>query len=75
MNLTAFDKVAKKDLMKGTVHDLGEERNKIAVEKGIAKWVTEETKNEVAKPIQSEKNEGTPKKTTSSVKGKKIETK
>lgn len=74
MNYTAFDKIGKRDLVKGSIHDLGDERNKMAVENGYATWV-EETKIEVAKPIQSEKKEGTPKKTTTSVKGKKIETK
>ena len=79
MNTTAFDKVGRKNLMKGTVIDLGKERNEAAVNNKLAVWVDsrsfkeERAMEDLAKP--SEKKEGTPKKTTSSVKGKKIETK
>lgn len=78
MNTTAFDKVGRKTLMKGTVTDLGKERNEAAVNNKLAVWVDSRSSKE-EKPLQdlkpSEKKEGTPKKTTSSVKGKKIETK
>ena len=78
MNTTAFDKVGRKNLMKGTVIDLGKERNEAAVNNKLAVWVDSRSSKE-EKPLQdlkpSEKKEGTPKKTTTSVKGKKIETK
>ena len=78
MNTTAFDKVGRKNLMKGTVIDLGKERNEAAVNNKLAVWVDSRSSKE-EKPLQdlkpSEKKEGTPKKTTSSVKGNKIETK
>lgn len=78
MNTTAFDKVGRKNLMKGTVTDLGKERNEDAVNNKLAVWVDSRSSKE-EKPLQdlkpSEKKEGTPKKTTSSVKGNKIETK
>ena len=78
MNTTAFDKVGRKNLMKGTVIDLGKERNEAAVNNKLAVWVDSLSSKE-EKPLQdlkpSEKKEGIPKKTTSSVKGKKIETK
>ena len=78
MNTTAFDKVGRKTLMKGTVTDLGKERNEAAVNNKLAVWVDSRSSKE-EKPLHdlkpSEKKEGTPKKTTSSVKGKKIETK
>ena len=78
MNTTAFDKVGRKNLMKGTVIDLGKERNEAAIKNKLAVWVDSLSSKE-EKPLQdlkpSEKKEGTPKKTTSSVKGNKIETK
>ena len=52
--------------------DLGIERNKMAVANGKAEWVKSEVKKESEK--LSEKVES-PKKTSTSVKGKKIETK
>lgn len=55
----------------GEMADLGEKRNKNAVEGGFAVWVEEPKAETPAK----EKKEGTPKKTTSSARGKKIETK
>lgn len=78
MNTTAFDKVGRKNIMKGTVIDLGKERNEDAVNNKLAVWVDSRSSKE-EKPLQdlkpSEKKEGNPKKTTTSVKGKKIETK
>lgn len=78
MNRTVFDGVSKKALMKGAITDLGVERNENAVKKGLAVWVDSRSLK-VEKPLEglkaTEKKEGTPKKTTSSVKGKKIETK
>ena len=68
-----------KQILSGTVTDLGTERNNNAVNNGLAVWVDsrsfkeERAMEDLAKP--SEKKEGTPKKTTTSVKGKKIETK
>ena len=62
----------------GTVIDLGKERNEAAVKNKLAVWVDSRSSKE-EKPLQdlkpSEKKEGTPKKNTTSVKGKKIETK
>ena len=68
------DKETGKQILTGTVIDLGKERNEDAVNNKLAVWVDSRSS-----PLQdlkpSEKKEGTPKKTTSSVKGKKIETK
>ena len=78
MNTTAFDKVGRKNLMKGTVIDLGKERNEAAIKNKLAVWVDSRSSKE-EKPLQdlkaTEKKEGNPKKTTTSVKGKKIEIK
>ena len=60
------DGVTGKVLYKDQIVDLGAERNEKAVYNKFAVWVDEPP---------TEKKEGTPKKTTSSVKGKKIETK
>ena len=72
------DKETGKQLLTGTETDLGKERNEAAVNNKLAVWVDSRSSKE-KKPLQdlksSEKKEGTPKKTTSSVKGKKIETK
>ena len=72
------DKETGEQYLTGTVIDLGKERNEAAIKNKLAVWVDSNTSKE-KKPLQdlkpSEKNEGTPKKTTSSVKGKKIETK
>lgn len=72
------DKETGKQILTGTVIDLGKERNEVAVNNKLAVWVDSRDFTE-EKPLQdiklSEKNEGTPKKTTTSVKGKKIETK
>ncbi len=59
----------------GTILDLGEERNTNAVNNGLAVWVDSREFTEAKKEAAKEKKEVTPKKTTSSVKGKKIETK
>ena len=72
------DKETGEQYLTGTVIDLGKERNEAAIKNKLAVWVDSNTSKE-KKPLQdlkpSEKNEGTPKKTTSSVKGNKIETK
>ena len=72
------DKETGKQILTGTVIDLGKERNEVAVNNKLAVWVDSRSSKE-EKPLQylkpSEKKEGTPKKTTTSVKGKKIETK
>lgn len=57
---------------KGEVVDLGEQRNKMAVLNNKAEWVKSEAKEESEKSSEKVEN---PKKTTSSAKGKKIETK
>ena len=75
MNTTAFDKVGRKNLMKGTVIDLGKERNEAAIKNKLAVWVDSRDFTEAKKEVETEKKEETPKKTTTSVKGKKIETK
>ena len=75
MKATAFDKVGRKNLMKGTVIDLGKERNEAAVNNKLAVWVDSIDFTEAKKEVETEKKEETPKKTTTSVKGKKIETK
>ena len=63
----------------GELADLGEKRNANAVKGGLAVWVDStaliEAKKELATEKATEKKEGTPKKTTTSVKGQKIETK
>ena len=64
------DGVTGHSLPKGTIVDLGAERNEKAVNNKFAVWVDDQQKDE-----PTEKKEGTPRKTTSSVKGKKIETK
>ena len=72
------DKETGEQYLTGTVIDLGKERNEAAVNNKLAVWVDSRSFKE-EKPLQdlksTEKKEGTPKKTTSSVKGKKIETK
>ena len=72
------DKETGKQILTGTVIDLGKERNEAAIKNKLAVWVDSRNSKE-EKPLQdlkpSEKKEGTPKKTTTSVKGKKIETK
>lgn len=71
------DKETGKQILTGTVTDLGKERNENAVKKGLAVWVDFRSGKEVQNITEkaTEKKEGTPKKTTSSVKEKKIETK
>ena len=59
----------------GTVIDLGKERNEAAVKNKLAVWVDSRDFTEAKKEVETEKKEGTLKKTTSSVTGKKIETK
>ena len=72
------DKETGKQILTGTVIDLGKERNEAAVNNKLAVWVDSRIFKE-EKPLQdlkaTEKKEGTPKKTTTSVKGNKIETK
>lgn len=72
------DKETGKQILTGTVIDLGKERNEAAIKNKLAVWVDSRSSKE-EKPLHdlkpSEKKEGTPKKTTTSVKGKKIETK
>ena len=72
------DKETGKQILTGTVIDLGKERNEAAIKNKLAVWVDSRNSKE-EKPLQdlkpSEKKEGTPKKTTTSVKGNKIETK
>ena len=72
------DKETGEQYLTGTDIDLGKERNEAAVKNKLAVWVDSRSSKE-KKPLQdlksTEKNEGTPKKTTSSVKGNKIETK
>ena len=72
------DKETGEQYLTGTVIDLGKERNEAAVNNKLAVWVDSLSLKE-KKPLQdlksTEKKEGTPKKTTSSVKGNKIETK
>ena len=72
------DKETGEQYLTGTVIDLGTERNEAAIKNKLAVWVDSNTSKE-KKPLQdlkpSEKKEETPKKTTTSVKGKKIETK
>lgn len=59
------------------VLDLGEQRNKRAVTAGLAVWVDASDFKEIRKEVEAEteKKEVTPKKTTTSARGKKIETK
>ena len=66
MLVTARDTEKGVDILKDSVVDLGKERNERAVKNGYAQWVEE---------AETEKKEEAPKKTTSLVKGKKIETK
>lgn len=67
------------DILIGSVVDLGQARNEAAVKGKLAVWVDstefETAKKELAAEKQTEKKEGTPKKTTTTVKGKKIQTK
>lgn len=72
------DRETGKQILAGTVTDLGEERNKNAVKAGLAVWVDSRSLKEekpMAELSPTEKKEGTPKKTTTSARGKKIETK
>ena len=71
----AHDAKTGKSYPEGTILDLGEERNTNAVNNGLAIWVDSSEFTEVKKEAEKEKKEGTPKKTTSSARGKKIETK
>jgi len=77
--LTTVKDYEKKDTqyLKGTLIDLGKERNEKAVKNGLAVWVDSRSFKEVKNLSEkvTEKKEETPKKTTSLVKGKKIETK
>lgn len=80
MLVTAKDNVKGGQILKDTVIDLGKERNTKAVKNGLAVWVDSREFTEAKKEVEadkaiSEKKEGTPKKTTSRAKGKKIETK
>ena len=63
---------------KDDIVNVGKERNTNAVKAGLAVWVDSRSLKD-EKPLSelnpTEKKEGTPKKTTTSVKGKKIETK
>ena len=76
---TVRDNIKGGSILKDTVIDLGTERNTNAVKNGLAVWVDSRSFKEerVLADLEkaSEKKEGTPKKTTTSVKGKKIETK
>ena len=69
------DKETGKQILTGTVIDLGKERNEAAVNNKLAVWVDSRDFTEAKKEVETETKEGTPKKTTTSVKGKKIETK
>ena len=69
------DKETGKQILTGTVIDLGKERNEAAIKNKLAVWVDSRDFTEAKKEVETEKKEGTPKKTTSSVKRKKIETK
>ena len=69
------DKETGKQILTGTVIDLGKERNEAAVNNKLAVWVDSRDFTEAKKEVETEKKEGTPKKTTTQVKGKKIETK
>lgn len=71
----AHDAKTGKIYPEGTILDLGEERNNNAVNNGLAVWLDSREFTEAKKEVANEKKEGTPKKTTTSVKGKKIETK
>ena len=75
MLVSANDKVTGKLILEGSELDLGKERNTNAVNNGLAVWVDSREFIEAKKEVANEKKEGTPKKTTTSVKGKKIETK
>ena len=75
MLVSANDKVTGKLILEGSELDLGKERNTNAVNNGLAVWVDSREFLEVKKEVENEKKEVTPKKTTTSVKGKKIETK
>ena len=72
------DKETGKQILTGVVIDLGKERNEAAVNNKLAVWI-DTRRNKEKKTLQDlkldEKKEGIPKRTTSSVKGKKIETK
>lgn len=75
MLVTARDTEKGVDIQKDAVVDLGKERNEKAVKNGYAQWLEEVKVSNVKEEAATEKKEGTPKKTTTSVKGKKIETK
>ena len=72
------DRETGKQIVVGTIIDLGTERNTNAVKAGLAVWVDSRSLKD-EKPLAelnpTEKKEGIPKKTTSSVKGNKIENK
>lgn len=76
---TVRDNIKGGSILKDTIIDLGAERNKNAVKNGLAVWVDsrsfkeERAMEDLTKA--TEKKEGTPAKTTSSAKEKKIETK
>ena len=75
MLVSANDKVTGKLILEGSELDLGKERNTNAVNNGLAVWVDSREFIEAKKEVANEKKEETPKKTTTSVKGKKIDTK
>ena len=75
MLVSANDKITGKLILEGSELDLGKERNNNAVKNGLAVWVDSREFIEAKKEVEKEKKEVTPKKTTSSVKGKKIEIK
>ena len=75
MLVTAKYNVKGGQILKGTEIDLGKERNTKAVKNGLAVWVDSREFTGARKEVETEKKEGTPKKTITSAKGKKIETK
>lgn len=67
---TAFDAIAKRDILAGEIVDLGAERNEKAVKNGFAEWVEQPTeKRETEKPTA--KKAETVSKTTTPAKPKK----
>lgn len=74
---TVSDSKTGQMLNRDSLQDLGKERNEKAVKNGLAVWVDSRSFKEVKNLSEkvTEKKEETPKKTTSLVKGKKIETK
>lgn len=75
---TVRDNVKGGNILADTIIDLGTERNTNAVKNGLAVWVDSRSFKEIREMEDlksSEKKEGTPAKTSTQAKGKKIETK